>query len=109
MKELKGVHRLMEDRWQRVWIATESQGLWRWDGKTVKRYFQEVEMRNNILDVCEGDNGRVYVATANHGLFRLDGDTPTHIENTGHRHISVVYFNRRGHLMLGYDGMGLGI
>ena len=106
---LTSVHRMMEDRRQHIWLATETQGLWRWDGKTIKKYFQDDELRNNILDVCEGDNGRVYVATANRGLFRLDGDTPIHIEGTGNRHISVLYFNRRGHLMLGYDGMGLGI
>ncbi len=106
---LTSVHRMMEDRRQHIWLATETQGLWRWGGKTIKKYFQDDELRNNILDVCEGDNGRVYVATANRGLFRLDGDTPIHIEGTGNRHISVLYFNRRGHLMLGYDGMGLGI
>ena len=106
---LTSVHRMMEDRRQHIWLATETQGLWRWDGKTIKKYFQDDELRNNILDVCEGDNGRVYVATANRGLFRLDGDTPIHIEGTGNRHISVLYFNRRRHLMLGYDGMGLGI
>jgi len=108
-EHLNSVHRMMEDRRQHVWLATETQGLWRWDGKTIKKYFQEDGLRNNVLDVCEGDNGRVYIATANHGLFRLDGDTPVHIEGTGNRHISVLYFNRRGHLMLGYDGMGLGI
>jgi len=108
-EHLNSVHRMMEDRRQHVWLATETQGLWRWDGKTIKKYFQEDGLRNNVLDVCEGDNGRVYIATANHGLFRLDGDTPIHIDVTGNRHISVLYFNRRGHLMLGYDGMGLGI
>lgn len=106
---LNAVQRIMEDRRQHIWLVTDTQGLWRWDGKTITRFFQEEGLRNNIIDVCEGDNGRVYVATANHGLFRLDGSTPVHIESTGNRHISVLYFNRRGHLMLGYDGMGLGI
>lgn len=106
---LNAVQRIMEDRRQHIWLVTDTQGLWRWDGKTITRFFQEEGLRNNIIDVCEGDNGRVYVATANHGLFRLDGSTPVHIEGTGNRHISVLYFNRRGHLMLGYDGMGLGI
>ena len=107
--DLSGLHRIIEDRRQHLWLVTEKDGLWRWDGKTVTRYFQEEGLRSNILDVCEGDNGRMYVATANHGLYRLDGDTPIHIESTGNRHISVLYFNRRGHLMLGYDGMGVGI
>lgn len=106
---LNGVHRIMEDRRQQIWLATETQGLWCWDGKTIKKYFQEAGMHNSVLDVCEGDNGRIYVATSNHGLYRLENGNAIHIENTGNRHISVLYFNRRGHLMLGYDGMGLGI
>ena len=109
LAHLNTIHKMIEDRRQNIWLATDKNGLIRWDGKTITRYFQEEGLRNNILDVCEGDNGRVYVATANHGLYRLDGDTPIHIEETGNRHISVLYFNRRGHLMLGYDGMGLGI
>ena len=109
LANLSGIHRVMEDRREHIWLVTEKDGLWRWDGKVLTRYFQEEGMRSNILDVCEGDNGRVYVATANHGLYRLEGDTPIHIESTANRHISVLYFNRRGHLMLGYDGMGVGI
>ena len=109
LANLSGIHRVIEDRRQNIWLVTEKDGLWRWDGKTTTRYFQEEGQRSNILDICEGDNGRMYVATANHGLYRLDGDTPIHIESTGNRHISVLYFNRRGHLMLGYDGMGVGI
>ena len=106
---LNGIRRIIEDRHQHIWLATENDGLWRWDGKTITRYFQEEGLRKNIVDVCEGDNGRVYVATINHGLYRLENGTPIHIESTGNRHISVLYFNRRGHLMLGYDGKGLGI
>ena len=109
LANLSGIHRVIEDRRNHIWLVTEKDGLWRWDGKALTRYFQEEGMRSNILDVCEGDNGRVYVATANHGLYRLEGDTPIHIESTANRHISVLYFNRRGHLMLGYDGMGVGI
>ena len=67
---LNGVHRMMEDRRQQIWLATETQGLWCWDGKTIKKYFQEAGMHNSVLDVCEGDNGRIYVATSNHGLYR---------------------------------------
>jgi len=109
LAHLNTIHKMIEDRRQNIWLATDKDGLLCWDGKTIKRYFQEEGLRNNVLDVCEGDNGRIYVATANHGLYRLEGNAPVHIEETGNRHISVLYFNRRGHLMLGYDGMGLGI
>ncbi len=106
---LSTVHRMIEDRRQQVWIATDNDGLWCWDGKNVKRFFQDADMKGSVLDVCEDRNGHIYVATAHQGLFRLDGDTPVHIEGTGTKHISVLYLNRRGHIMLGYDGMGLAI
>ena len=109
LENIVTVHRMMEDNRQRIWIATEGQGLLCYDGKAVKRYFQENELRNNILDVCEGDGGRIYVATANAGLFRMDGNTPVHIQGTGNKHLSILYFNSRGHLMLGCDGTGLTI
>ena len=109
LASLNTIHHMIEDRHQRIWIATDTQGLWCWNGKSVKRYFQDNNQRNTILDVCEGDNGRIYVATSNHGMYRLDGDMPIHIDVTGNRHISTLYFNRRGHIMLGCDGMGLAI
>ena len=69
LAHLNTIHKMIEDRRQNIWLATDKNGLIRWDGKTITRYFQEEGLRNNILDVCEGDNGRVYVATANHGNY----------------------------------------
>jgi len=113
LKDLNTVHRMMEDRQQRVWMATDGQGLLCYDGKTVKSYFQEANQRNTVLDVCEDHEGRIYVATVNAGLFRMDVSgsnyQPVHIEGTGTKHISVLYANRRGHIMLGCDGTGLTI
>ena len=109
LKDLNTVRHMIEDRQQRVWLATDGQGLLCYDGKDVKRYFQEPERRNTVSDVCEDSEGRIYVATLNAGLFRLDGDTPVHIKGTESKHISVLYFNHRKHIMLGCDGMGLAI
>ncbi len=109
LKSLETVHHIKEDSKQHVWIVTEGQGLWLWDGKTIRRFFQQEEWRSTILDVCEDTDGQIFVATSNQGLFRLDGDTPVHIDATGNKHISVLYLNHRGHIMIGYDGMGLAI
>ncbi len=109
LREANSVHRLMEDSRGNLWIISDDQGLWRWDGNHVKRYFQDGEHQHTISDICEDGNGKFYVATTNHGLYRLDGDTPVHIEATGNKHISTLYVNRRQHIMLGYDGSGLAI
>ena len=109
LKDLNTIHRMIEDHRQRIWMATDGQGLICYDGKNVKRYFQEPHFLNTVLDVCEDKQGRIYVATTNAGLFRLDGETPVHIEGTGNKHISTLYYNRRNHIMLGCDGNGLAI
>ena len=109
LKNLNTIHNMIEDSKQRIWMATDGQGLLCYDGKTVKRYFQDHNQINTVLDVCEDDKGHIYFGTTNAGLFRLDGETPVHIEGTGNKHISTLYFNRRGHIMLGCDGTGLTI
>ena len=109
LREAKSIHRLMEDSHGNLWIISDDQGLWRWDGNHIKRYFQDGEHQHTISDICEDSNGKFYVGTTNHGLYRLDGDTPVHIEATGNKQISTLYVNRRQHIMLGYDGSGLAI
>ena len=109
LKDLNTVRGMIEDHLQRVWIATEGQGLLCYEGKTVQRYFQEPDLQSTVLDVCEDGKGHIYVGTTNAGLFRMDGSTPIHIEGTGNKHISTLYVNRRGQIMLGCDGTGLAV
>ena len=106
---LKTIHNMIEDSHQRVWMTTERRGLWCYDNKNIKRYFDDEEMRRAMIDVCEDADGNIYVSTTNRGLFRIDGDTPVHIEATGTKYISRLYLNKKGQLLLGYDGLGLGI
>ena len=103
------VQRMMEDNRQRLWLVTESFGLLCYDGKTVKGYFQSEQELGMVRDICQDHEGRIFVGTANAGVFILDGDTPRHIEGTGTKHVSTLYPNRRGHIMIGYDGLGLAI
>jgi len=109
LKDLVTVHRMMEDRQQRIWLVTENMGLWRYDGHQVRRYFDQEGQRSIVLDVCQDQQGHIYVGTTNAGLFRMDGDTPVHIESTGTKHISALYVNHQGDIMLGYDGEGVAI
>ena len=109
LKDLVTIHHMIEDNQQQIWIVTENMGLLRYDGKNLHRYFNEKGQSNIVLDVCQDQQGHIYVGTTNAGLFRIDGDTPVHIESTGQKHISVLYVNHQGEIMLGYDGQGVGI
>ena len=107
--DVKSVNRMMEDNRQRLWLVTESQGLLCYDGKAVKRYFQDEQDLSMVRDICQDREGRIFIATAHAGVFILEGDVPRHIDATGKKHVSTIYPNRRGHIMIGYDGLGLAI
>ena len=109
LRDLHTVHRMAEDQQGRLWLVTDSQGLWCYDGKTAKRYFDNDEQRNTLRSVCIDRDNHIYVGTANAGLFRLEGDHFVHISLTGDRHISALYVNQQGDIMIGYDGQGLAI
>ena len=109
LAEVRSVNRMMEDNRQRLWLVSENQGLLCFDGKTMKRYFQDEQDRSMVRDICQDREGRIFIGTAHRGVFLLEGGVPRHIEGTGNKHVSTVYPNRRGHIMIGYDGLGLAI
>lgn len=109
LSDVKTVQRMMEDNRQRLWLVTESRGLICYDGQTVKKYFQSEQELGMVRDICQDPEGRIFVATAHAGLFVLEGDTPRHIDATGTKHISALYVNHSGDIMIGYDGLGLAI
>ena len=107
--QIKTVHQMMEDSKGRLWVITENAGLICHDGRTAAHYFHQESQRSTVRSVCEDRNGHIYVGTSNAGLFRLDGEQAVHIEGTGNKHISTLYLARNGHIMIGYDGMGMAI
>ena len=109
LKELMSVHRMLEDSKGYLWLATESQGLWCYDGKTIRRFFQAENELSSVLDICEDRQGRIYIATTNAGMYMLDSWNLRHIDVTGNKHISTLYANNEDQIMIGYDGLGLAI
>ncbi len=109
LAQLKTVHRMKEDSRGRLWLATENQGLWCYDGKNIQRYFQGEDECSMVRGVCEDREGHIYVGTAHAGLFRIDGAEPCHIDATGKKHISELYVDSKGRVLIGYDGQGLAV
>ena len=107
---LLSVHRILEDSKGYLWLVTESQGLWCYDGKTIRRFFQGEQEMSSVLDICEDKQGHIYIATSNAGMFKLDDNwNPKHIDATGSKHISTLFTSKDNHIMIGYDGLGLAI
>jgi signal transduction histidine kinase/ligand-binding sensor domain-containing protein/DNA-binding response OmpR family regulator len=110
LTSLQSVHRIKEDSKGYLWLVTESQGLWCYDGKTIRRFFQGEKEVASVLDICEDKQGNIYIGTTNAGMFILDENwTPKHIDATGSKHISTLYCSNDGRIMIGYDGLGMAI
>ena len=110
LADIIGVHSMIEDQQQRIWLVTEEQGLVCYDGNKTFRYFEDDIFRTQMRSVCEGRDGRIYVGTAKNGLYVLtQKGFFEHIEVTGALPVVEIYCNMKGELLLGYDGMGMGI
>ena len=110
LQDIVGIHRMMEDSQQHIWLATESNGLVCYDGNKSERYFDDNIFKNELRSVCEGKDGQIYVGTAHNGLYVKTGKGNfEHVAITGNLPISEIYRNRQGELLLGYDGKGVAI
>ena len=121
IEHLHTVRGMFEDSKGRVWLVTESQGLICWKDNKVQRFFQQPEQLYDVRGVCEDRRGRIYVGTASNGLYRLDIDASgkalnptskdgmTHIKGTDGKHVSTLYVNNTGNILIGYDGLGMAV
>ncbi|MBR4390026.1 MAG: helix-turn-helix domain-containing protein [Prevotella sp.] len=109
LRDIHTVNHLAEDKLGHIWIVTRDNGLLEYDGRQVTSYFTEAPLRVSLHRVCVAPSGQVYVGTTNDGLYVREGQQFRHIDNTGTKPISALYFNSHGELMIGYDGGGLGI
>ena len=110
LQDIVGIHRMVEDSQQHIWLVTESNGLVCYDGNKSERYFDDNTFKNELRSVCEGKDGQIYVGTAHNGLYVKTGKGNfEHVAITGNLPISEIYRNRQGELLLGYDGKGVAI
>lgn len=108
--DIIGVSHMVEDKFYRIWMVTEEQGLICYDGKKVVRYFEDDAWRTQLRSICEGDDGKIYVGTAHSGLFAMaENGQFEHIPVSADLPVVEIYNNKKGSLLLGYDGKGMGV
>ena len=105
---LHTVNSMMEDKKGHLWMIVNDKDLLCYDGKKVKRYLAD---QPGLLPsrLVEDQAGHIYVGTSNAGVFLLDGDRSEHIEGTNGHAVSALYCNRKGHIVIGYDGQGIAL
>ncbi len=109
LKNIHTVNDICEDKIGHLWIVTRDNGLLEYDGHQAVSHLNESPLNLSLYRVCVDASGKVYVGTLNDGLYVREGGQFRHIDNSGTKPISALYFNRKGELMIGYDGGGLGI
>lgn len=76
LKQLEGmaVIALFEDSDQLLWIGTDGDGLFNFDGTTLKAITDKDGLSENVvICICEDHHGHVWVGTDNSGLNRIAG------------------------------------
>lgn len=71
------INALAMDRRQRLWVATNGQGVWRYDGTNwVQFSSQNRALRSDFVwSLYEDEDGNIWVGTAGGGVSRWDGQT----------------------------------
>ncbi len=109
LRHIHTVIDMVEDKRGHLWIATRDHGLIEYDGTNATTYFKEGPSNISLHKLCVDGSGKVYVGTTDNGVYVREGKEFRHIDETGDRSISELYFSHRGDIFIGYDGNGLGV
>lgn len=109
VENLKYIHKILEDKQERLWIILENGKLLRKEknGKLVSRIMGTEQL--NTQDIRQDNKGNIYLATKNDGVYLLKaGSTAfTKIAGIGNLPIDNIYISRDQRLFIGCDGMGI--
>lgn len=78
---LKLVDRILEDKHGNIWFTTKTEGVCRYDGKSIINYKPDDELW--FYGLLEDKSGNIWVGTRYKGVYRYDGKTFTKILQNG--------------------------
>jgi ligand-binding sensor domain-containing protein len=65
---------ILEDKNGNLWFCTDGNGVWRYDGVTLKNFTTQDGLLNNaVFSAVEDTDGNIWFGTRNTGLCRWDG------------------------------------
>ena len=79
--KLGRVNSMLEDKHGNIWFTTTSEGVCRYDGKSIVNYTPNKELY--FWGLMEDSNGNIWVGGRNTGVSRFDGKTYTKISQNG--------------------------
>ena len=109
LKDIFTVQQFLEDKDGYLWILGRDEGLVRYDGKTLQKFFNEAPMNTDLRKMCLTSDGTIWLGTKSSGLYKYDGKEFVKVPQLGNLPIAELYATGDGNVMIGYDGAGLGI
>ena len=109
VEKLKYIHKLLEDKRDRLWIITEDGKLYRKETNgRVTSHFAGTE-GVDAQDIQQDALGNIYLASKNQGvhLLRAGSNVFTRISCIGNLPIDNIYISRNNKLYIGCDGLGI--
>ena len=101
---LNSVNRILEDKHGNIWFTTKTEGVCRYDGKSIISYRPNDEAY--FWGLLEDKNGNIWVGGRNKGVWRYDGKTFTNVLQNG-RFDSYIAFSiiqdKTGNLWFGTE------
>jgi len=68
------VYSILEDQKGNIWLTTEQDGVWCYDGKSFKNFTTNNGLVNDsVFSILEDKNGNLWFGTRGFGLSRYDG------------------------------------
>ena len=109
----------LEDRQGNLWFAVDGYGVYRYDGRSFKRFTKSDGLcSNNVTGIIEDQDGNLWFTcmqsyqpkmTGDGGLCRFDGktfDTFATIKGLANNDLYTVFATRLGKIWIGASGVG---
>ena len=109
-RALDFTRKLMEDKDGRLWAVTEDNGVICIDhNNRLTRYFDNIDLRGIMSDICQDCNGNIYAGCNNHGVYvkRKGEKAFTLIPQTEDIPVTSLMPKNNKTLMIGTNGQGL--
>jgi ligand-binding sensor domain-containing protein len=59
-----------------IWLTTWSQGVFKYDGKTITNYkVKEDKKEVNLISMYKDKQGNLWLGTPDNGIFKFNGNT----------------------------------
>ncbi len=109
-RALDFTRKLMEDKDGRLWAVTEDNGVICIDrNNRLTRYFDNIDLRGIMSDICQDCNGNIYAGCNNHGVYvkRKGEKAFSLIPQTQGIPVTSLMPKNNKTLMIGTNGQGL--